>query len=101
MPNLDINTSIIFGVQDVKEKNLVDHKPDFHHLYYENIGDRGIVAGLSISCNYNVLKRITVDLSSSFYHRLGFSNLKDYYNKTNRDYIHNFILIQPKLGFKF
>jgi hypothetical protein len=98
LPRLNIYTSVMLGFQDVKEKNLIYYKPDFHHVNYANIGGRGLLAGISTGFDYQLINRVSVGLSSSFYRRVGFHDLKSYYKTTNRDFLHNFILVQPRVG---
>jgi hypothetical protein len=101
LPKLEISTSVILGVQDVAEKSLIYYKPDYNHVYFENVGDRGLLTGVSVACDYKLTKRFSAGVSSSLYHRIGFSNLVDYYSNTNRPFHRNFIFFQPTIGFHF
>jgi hypothetical protein len=100
-PKLNLSSSVIIGVQNVAEKSLIYYKPDYSHYYFENVGDRGLLTGISVSCNYTLFERFSAGVSSSLYRRIGFGNLNDYYSTTNRSFHRNFIIFQPKLGFHF
>ncbi len=101
LPMFDISAALNLGLQTVTEKSLIYRKPDFDHIYFENVGDRGLLVGLSVAGDFNLSKRVSVGLSSSLYHRLGFRELENYYTMTDRVFHQNFILVQPKVGFHF
>lgn len=98
IPRLSFTGSAKVGVQDVKEKSVVYYKPEYYHVYFEDVGTVGLLTGASISVDYQIFSRLSVGVSTSMYRRIGFKELTSYYDETNRDFNHNFILIQPKIG---